>query len=193
MQLPETNNHLQKENGVEKSLWGRIPFDRAFSFLYFNQFGLTQKLLHELKYKGNQELAYYLGEIYASKIKQTVQNHGIDSVIAIPLHKNKLQKRGYNQSLAFAKGLGETLGLEDLSSNIIRNKETDTQTKKSREERWENVESIFSVKNPELLKNKHILVVDDVITTGATIESCTREIVKCGNCTISVASIAFAA
>jgi len=193
LQLPETNNHLQKENGVEKSLWGRIPFDRAFSFLYFNQFGLTQKLLHELKYKGNQNLAHYLGETYARKIANTVQSHGIDSIVAIPLHKRKLEKRGYNQSQAFANGISETLGLTDLSSFIIRRKETDTQTKKTRDERWNNVDSIFSVLEPDQLKDRHILLVDDVITTGATIESCASEMIKYGNCTISIASIAFAA
>ncbi len=193
IKLPETKDHLMKENGVEKTLWGRIPFERAFSFLYFNQKGITQKLLHELKYKGNEELAHFLGELYAEKIRKTVENHGINAILAIPLHKNKLAKRGYNQSLAFANGISQTLQLEDLSEYVERMKFTDTQTKKSRADRWTNVHSVFTIHNQNCFENKHVLVVDDVITTGATIESCANEIAKLAKCRISVASIAFAA
>lgn len=191
--LPETNNHLKKENEVEKTLWGRIPFERAFSFLFFNQHGMTQKLLHELKYKGNEELATFLGEIYAERIKKTIENHRIDSIVAIPLHNSKLRKRGYNQSLAFANGLSNHLQIDNLSEALVRTIATDTQTKKSRTERWKNVSSIFKVEDGSVFENRHILLVDDVITTGATIESCAREIIKSSNCTISIASIAFAA
>jgi ComF family protein len=191
--LPETNDHLKIENGVEKTLWGRIPFERAFSFLFFNKLGTTQKLLHELKYNGNEELAEFLGQIYAHRIKQTVENQKIDAIIAIPLHASKLKKRGYNQSFAFSKGISEELNMENLSDFVIRNKATDTQTKKSRQERWSNVSDIFSVNSPEKFENKHILIVDDVITTGATIESCANVIINNCNCRISVASIAFAA
>lgn len=191
--LPETNNHLTKENEVEKTLWGRIPFERAFSFLFFNQHGMTQKLLHELKYKGNEDLAIFLGEIYAERIKKTIENHGIDAIVAIPLHSSRLKKRGYNQSLAFANGISNLLQIENLSDALVRTKATDTQTKKSRTERWENVSSIFKVEDISRFANRHVLLVDDVITTGATIESCAKEIIKSNNCTISVASIAFAA
>jgi len=191
--LPETNDHLTKENSVEKTMWGRIPFQRAFSFLYFNQRGVTQKLLHELKYRGNEELANYLGELYALRIKQTALNHGIDAIVAIPLHPSKLKKRGYNQSYAFAEGIAKGLAIENLSSAVERRKATDTQTKKTRAERWKNVSSIFCVTNAAILNKKHILLVDDVITTGATIESCGLEIIKSVDCTLSIASIAFAA
>jgi ComF family protein len=134
-----------------------------------------------------------LGELYALRIKQTAQNHGIDAIIAIPLHPSKLKKRGYNQSFAFAEGIAIGLGIENLSSTVERTKATDTQTKKSRSERWKNVSSIFYVKNAEALNKKHILLVDDVITTGATIESCGLEIIKKADCRLSIASIAFAA
>lgn len=193
LNLPETNDHLVKENSVEKTMWGRIPFERAFSFLYFNQKGVTQRLLHELKYRGNEELAVYLGEIYAARIKQTAQNHGIDAIVAVPLHASRLKKRGYNQSFAFAEGIAKGLAIENLSSAVERRKATDTQTKKSRAERWKNVSSIFCVTQANLLQQKHILLVDDVITTGATIESCGQEIIKAVDCTLSIASIAFAA
>lgn len=154
---------------------------------------MTQKLLHELKYKGNEELATFLGEIYAERIKKTIENHRIDSIVAIPLHNSKLRKRGYNQSLAFANGLSNHLQIDNLSEALVRTKATDTQTKKSRTERWKNVSSIFKVEDGSVFENRHILLVDDVITTGATIESCAREIIKSSNCTISIASIAFAA
>ncbi len=193
MQLPETNDHLYLENGVEKTLWGRIPFERAFSFLFFNQKGTTQKLLHELKYKGNEELAIYLGEIYGQKIRKTAESHGIDSIVAVPLHASKLRKRGYNQSLAFANGISEVLGIENLSDLMVRRKATATQTQKNRTERWQNVENIFAINQAQMFENKHILLVDDVITTGATLESCASAIVKNCKCRISIASIAFAA
>lgn len=193
MKLPETRDHLTIENGVEKSLWGRIPFERAFSFLYFNQHGITQRLLHELKYRGNQDLAYFLGQMYAERIRKTAESHGIDGVVAVPLHPSKFRKRGYNQSEVFARGIAETLGLENLSEVVIRQKATDTQTRKSREERWRNVDEIFRVKDAGRLEGRHLLVVDDVITTGATIESCAKALVTSASCRISVASIAFAA
>lgn len=193
MQLPETNDHLKNENGVEKTLWGRIPFERAFSFLFFNQRGITQKLLHELKYKGNEELAVFLGSTYGKKISKTAESHKIDAIVAVPLHISKLRKRGYNQSLAFANGISEQLGIENLSEFLIRTKATETQTKKNRPERWENVSSIFSVIEPRKFENRHVLLVDDVITTGATIESCANEIIRTCKCSLSIASIAFAA
>ncbi len=192
LQLPETNFHLEIENKVEKTFWGRIPVERAFAFLYFNKAGLTQQLLHQLKYKGNQDLADFLGVIYGQRLVNTVENHKIDAIVAVPLHYTKLRKRGYNQSLAFANGLSKSLKIDNFSAVVVRNKATETQTKKSRLERWQNVESIFTVLEPERLKNKHLLLVDDVITTGATLESCARAIQKQSNCLVSIASIAYA-
>ncbi len=193
LELPETQYHLLKDNGIEKSLWGKIPFERAFSFLYFNQAGITQKILHELKYKGNEELAIFLGKLYGQRLQESPAVNNLNGIIAIPLHPIKLRKRGYNQSQAFATGLSEVLGILDYSNLIYRKKNTQTQTQKSRVERWDNVQSIFGIKQPEILKNKHILIVDDVITTGATIESCAREIIEKSNCKLSIASIAHAA
>jgi len=193
LELPETQYHLTKDNSIEKSLWGKIPFQRAFSFLYFNQEGITQKILHELKYKGNEELAVFLGKIYGQRLKSSNAVQGVDGIMAIPLHPIKLRKRGYNQSEAFATGLAEVLEIPDYSSLLFRKKNTETQTQKSRIERWNNVKSVFGLKNAETIQNKHILVVDDVITTGATIESCINEIMKKSNCKLSIASIAHAA
>ncbi len=192
LKLPETNYHMERENKVEKTFWGRIPIERAFSFLYFNKAGLTQQLLHQLKYKGNEDLAVFLGVLYGQKLKKTVENHKIDAIVAVPLHTSKLRKRGYNQSLAFANGLSESLLIDNYSNLLVRNRATDTQTSKNRLERWQNVESVFSVKEPEKLKDKHLLLVDDVITTGATIESCANAIRSQSDCRLSIASIAYA-
>lgn len=192
LDLPLTNFHLDKDNPLEKIFWGRTQLNRAFSFMYFKKGGSVQRMLHQLKYKGNTELAEYLGLLYGTNLKETIYNEKIEGVMAIPLHKSKLRKRGYNQSELFANGLAEALQIENLSRCIIRNKATETQTKKTRFDRWQNVESIFNVTLPELLKNKHILLVDDVITTGSTIEACANELLRIQGCKVSVASIAAA-
>jgi len=188
--LPATKYHLQKENPLEKIFWGRVKIERAFSFLFFRKGNITQYVLHELKYKGNKELGKYIGKIYAEKLKGCIGD--IEAVAAIPLHKSKLLKRGYNQSDFFAEGLSCFLNIENASTALTRNIATETQTKKSRYERWENVNSIFNVSDISALKDKHVLLVDDVITTGATIEACANELIQSANCKISVASIAVA-
>ncbi len=192
LDLPLTNFHLEKENPLEKIFWGRTQLNRAFAFVYFKKGGSVQRMLHQLKYKGNTELAEYLGLLYGNHLKETIAKEKIEAVMAIPLHKSKLRKRGYNQSELFANGLAEAMKIENLSNSIIRNKATETQTKKSRFDRWQNVESIFSVTQLELLKNKHILLVDDVITTGSTIEACANELLQIEGCKVSVASMAAA-
>jgi ComF family protein len=185
--LPVTNYHLQKENALEKTFWGRIPVENAFAFLQFRKGNITQRLLHELKYKGNKELGILIGTLYGAELKKHI--HSIDAIVAIPLHPTKLRKRGYNQSDFFAEGLANQLQIENLSPHVIRKKATETQTKKSRFERWENVSDVFELRNPDAFREKHILIVDDVITTGATIEACAKTL-NTINSKISVASIA---
>ncbi len=186
--LPVTNYHLQNENMLSKTFWGRVSIEQAYSFLFFKKGNITQYLLHELKYKGNKELGIFMGNLYGQILKKEVQK--IDSVIAVPLHKSKLQKRGYNQSEFFAEGLAQQLEIENLSSSVIKKIATETQTKKSRFERWRNVEQNFELIDSSIFKNKHVLIVDDVITTGATIEALAQLFTCIENCKISVASIA---
>ncbi|MFN4083480.1 MAG: ComF family protein [Bacteroidia bacterium] len=190
--LPYSNYHLTNDNPVEKTFWGRFPFEYAFAFLLFNKKGMAQKLLHQLKYNNNKELAMHLGKLYGLQLKSSNKNFDFNGVIAVPLHISKLRQRGYNQSEWFAKGISESLQIEDFSYIIKRTIATSTQTKKSRIERWQNVADIFELNKPETIYKKHILLVDDVITTGATIEACANTILKANNTKISIASIAFA-
>ena len=185
--LPRTNFHLKPDNALAKVFWGRFLFVEVYAFLYFRKEGLAQRILHQLKYKGNKELAEFMGTFYANEIK----NHIVkpDAVIAIPLHKSKLKKRGYNQSEWFAKGIAPVLGIPDLSHTVHKVSATSTQTNKSRFERWQNVKEVFALKDVSQLENKRLLICDDVITTGATIEAFVN--VLPASCKISICSIAF--
>lgn len=192
LELPLTNFHQLHNNNLEKVFWGRVPIERAIALLYFKKGGKTAKLLHALKYHNNPEIALFLGRYYGTFLKDFCKNYQVDALVAIPLHKNKLKMRGYNQSEMLANGLAETLEIENLSSFMIRNKFTETQTKKSRLERSENVEKVFETTNIQLFENKHVVLIDDVITTGATIESCALALKQIKGCKVSVAGLAFA-
>lgn len=189
--LPKTFFHLVQENPVEKLFWGRIRIEKAASFYYFTKHGHIQNLLHNIKYNGQKNMAKEVGRLYGLELKQTGYFNDADLIVPVPLHPKKLQKRGYNQAEYFGMGLSESLGITLSSNNLIRSVNTSTQTKKSRFQRWQNVESIFHVKEPEQFRNKHIVVVDDVITTGSTIESSFFALEGL-NCRFSVATIAFA-
>lgn len=188
--LPLTHYHLHKGNDLEKVFWGRIPIESAMAMVHFKKKGSIQHVLHEIKYKNNTSLALFLGKYYANILKQSGLQ--FDGIMAIPLHKSKLKKRGYNQSELIGQGLASVLAIENWSSSIRRLKSTETQTKKSRTDRWENVKDVFEVTNPALIENKHILLVDDVITTGATIEACAIPILATKGVKLSIASLAFA-
>jgi ComF family protein len=185
--FPETKFHTLPENQLEKAFWGRVNIERAYSFLVFRKQGIVQKILHELKYSNNPELGIMLGQIYGSKLREF--GIGFDAVIAIPLHEKKQKLRGYNQSDCFAQGIAQSLQCAHLKNVVVRNKYTDTQTKKGRFDRWLNVGDVFGIETPDLIQHKKVLLVDDVITTGATIEACAHSIL---NYTphLSVASIA---
>jgi ComF family protein len=192
LELPVTNFHLKPNNDLEKLFWGRINIEHAIALLFYKKGGKTAKLLHALKYHDTPEIAAFLGRYYGTFLKNFVKEYKIDAVVAIPLHKNKLRLRGYNQSEKLAEGLAHTLAIENLSDHISRNKFTETQTKKSRLERSDNVNKVFEVNDIKIFENKHILLIDDVITTGATIDSCANEILQIYNCKVSIAGLAFA-
>ncbi|MBC8051508.1 MAG: ComF family protein [Sphingobacteriaceae bacterium] len=188
--LPYTDFHHDHDNAAARQLWGRIPFNHAYAFVYFYKGSRVQNLMHQLKYNNKPEVAFKLGEMYGLKLKGTRPIENLAAIIPVPLHPAKQKKRGYNQSEFFAKGLAQSLDIP-VNTDLYRNIFTDTQTRKSRFVRYENMKNVFVVKNSTGLENKHVLLVDDVITTGATLEACANELLKINGLKISIATIAF--
>jgi ComF family protein len=193
LHLPQTDFHTDENNAMIKKFWGRIPVVHAASYLYFQKDSRVQNLLHELKYKGRTDVGETLGVFYGSILKDsdTVFKKA-DVILPVPLHYKKLRKRGYNQSDFFAKGLSKSMNIAWSDSLLQRNIFTETQTGKNRIERWENVEDIFELKNKENFEGKHIILVDDVVTTGATLEACANALYSKVDCAISILTIASA-
>lgn len=189
--LPKTNYMHYPDNPVSKIFWGRIPVENACSYYLFSKGGKVQHLLHELKYKGNKDAGYVPGKLFGSELKQSVFNQ-IDAIIPVPLHLSKLKKRGYNQSEIIALGLSETMEKPIKTDWLIRKHASETQTKKSRFKRWENVKEIFATQKHEEFEGKHLLIVDDVVTTGATIEACAQLLLQVKNVKISIVALASA-
>jgi ComF family protein len=190
--LPKTNFHLKKENPVAQIFWGRANVFSATAFYYFNKGNKVQHLIHQLKYKGSYETGIFIGELMGCELKESALFNTVDMIVPVPLHPKKIKKRGYNQSEMFGKGMTKGLNRPMNTEVLYRQQFTETQTRKSRTERWENVENVFKVKNPEALSGKHLLLVDDVITTGSTLESCIHALETIPNVTISIAAIATA-
>lgn len=190
--LPRTNFHSEPDNKVEQIFWGRVRIEKAASYFYFNKGSSYQRLLHDLKYRGNYELGVYLAKNYAEEIIRFGFFESIDAIVPVPLHTKKLKKRGYNQSLAIAEGIKAATNIPIIHSNLIRTDFNSTQTLKGRYDRWENVSDIFDVLKPEQFKNKHILLVDDVVTTGATLEACAVKILGSENSKVSILTLAYA-
>jgi len=190
--LPRTNFHLSLENLVSRLFWGRVNLESAAAYLYFNKGTKVQRLIHQLKYKGRRDIGIYFGRQYGQHLRYSPFFQTVQLIVPVPLHTKKLMQRGYNQSEQFAIGLGESMKIPVDPDAICRRKETETQTKKSRFRRWQNVADVFEVKDPGSLAMKHVLLVDDVITTGATLESCIRALSSIHGIRISVATIAVA-
>lgn len=190
--LPETKFHFQLENPVTRLFWGRVPIETGSAFLYFNKGNKVQRLIHQLKYKGKKEIGVFLGARYGEALKYAHGFNTADAIIPVPLHKKKYMQRGYNQSEQFAIGLSVSMNIPAYNHLLERKKETDTQTRKSRFGRYQNVHDIFLVHHPEKWKGKHLILVDDVITTGATLESCILALQFIPDVKISIACIATA-
>ncbi len=190
--MPKTNYHKTQNNPLESIFYGRASIQFAYSFLMFSKLGSVQNILHNIKYKSHQDLAFYIGAWYAEYLKHLDQLKNIDYLIPVPLHKKKQIQRGFNQSEAFANGLASVLNIEVKTEELQRQQITATQTKKSRFDRWENVENAFCLNNAAFFLNKKIILIDDVITTGATIEACYKAFELCQNLQFSVLSMAYA-
>lgn len=189
--LPKSNFHVQQNSELAKVFYGRIPVNTVGSYYIFEKNGKVQRLLHSVKYKGNKQLAKQLGMWYAQSLKGDAHFSRIDGIVPVPLHPKKLKQRGFNQSEAFAEGISEVLGAPILH-NLTRTNFTSTQTRKRKFERWKNVEGKFKVVNPEELKGKNIVLVDDVITTGATIDACCQALLEAEEIKVNVLSLAYA-
>jgi ComF family protein len=190
--LPLTNFHSDPENKMARQLWGRFPFVQTIAFLYFRKGSRIQNLMHQLKYKKNQETGIRLGELYAYDLKRSTIFKQADLIIPVPLHPSKLKKRGYNQSECIANGISSILNIPVSNNNLIRTENTETQTKKSRYARYENLINAFSIKDKSEFINQHIMLVDDVMTTGATLEACSILLQKIEGVRISICTIAYA-
>lgn len=190
--LPRTNSHIQRLDKVSNRFWGKIPVTDTITFMKFSKKGKVQKLLHELKYRNKPEVGKYLGKIYGVDLKAVGFDKKVDLIIGVPLHPTKLIQRGYNQADCIAEGLSEALEVPFETNAVKRLIHTATQTKKSRIERFQNVENIFEVIDDEKIKNKRIAIVDDVLTTGSTIESLGITLLNAEAKAISVITIAAA-
>ncbi len=191
--LPRTNFHMMDQNPMHEMFAGRIVLEQILAFLNFQKGGMVQRLIHEFKYKNRKEIGFVLGEIYANELRQIEWVNSVDYLIPIPLHNKKLKKRGFNQSEEFAAGISKVLDIPMKCDLLNRIKFSETQTKKGKYKRWENVKDIFEVTKPELIKNCHILLIDDVITTGATMEAAGECLKQIENVKLSVAALAFTA
>jgi ComF family protein len=188
--IPRTNFYKDSNNPVSQLFWGRVKLENAYSFSFYTKGGSLQRLIHEIKYHGGKELAFELGKEFAINMKDNGFRGEFDFICPVPLHKQRQKHRGYNQSEWLAKGMSEILKTP-IENKVIRRKVfTKTQTKKNREQRWENVKDAFEVIDKDRIRHKHILLLDDVITTGSTLEACARELLEVEGTRVSVASLA---
>ncbi|MDR2848688.1 MAG: ComF family protein [Bacteroidales bacterium] len=190
-ELPETGFYKEAGNPVEQMFWGRVMIERATANYFFKKGNRVQTLIHQVKYHGQKEMGEYLGQQMGKNLQSTLFAL-VDVVVPVPLHPEKFKKRGYNQSEWIARGVCSELGKSLNTSTLIRHAVTSTQTRKKRYERWENVELGFGLSEPEGFAGKHILLIDDVITTGATLEACIRTAQHTRDVKISVATLAVA-
>jgi ComF family protein len=190
--LPYTDFEVRPDNIVAQQFWGRVKLEAAYALFYFMKGGKVQNLVHGLKYKGMKEIGTLLGQMAGSRLAKNEVFKSVDLLIAVPLHKKRLKQRGYNQAECFAQGIARQLGVEVETDNLLRPTATETQTHKGRFERFNNMQEVFTLKHPERLANKHILLVDDVITTGSTLEACGAQLLKIEGVRLSIATIAYA-
>ncbi len=190
--LPKTNFHLMENSPLDQVFWGRVKLRRTAALYTFNKKSKVQHLLHQLKYKDRRDVGIYLGKMLGSDLVASNLFDDVAVVVPVPLHKHKQRKRGFNQSEQIAIGLAKAMQIDMDATSFVRTVNTATQTLKSRFARWENVKEVFMVISPEKLAGKHILLVDDVITTGATLEAAAQMLLAIEGVTLSIACIGFA-
>jgi ComF family protein len=193
-ELPYTDYHLlpSAQNPLARRFWGKLPVHHTLSYLRFLRHGRVQQLLHQLKYQGQSQVGTALGQLYGAELAYAGLGHEFDLIVPVPLHRRKLARRGYNQAEAFATGLAAALPCASDAHALRRTEHTASQTRKGRAERWQNVAAVFEVAEPQAVLGRHILLVDDVLTTGATLESCGVALLAAGARAVSIATIACA-
>lgn len=189
--LPLTGFEAQPSNLVSQLFSGRIPIEMATALLFFSKDSKVQHLIHQVKYKGKKDLGYYLGTLMGNAIQQANWNE-IDLIVPVPLNRKKAVKRGFNQAKILADGISKVLQIPVAEVAVVRSKFTETQTRKSRIGRWQNVEDVFELGNTDGLENKRVLLVDDVVTTGATLEACGQILLKIPGLRLSIGALAYA-
>lgn len=188
-----TDYHHIAENPTSNRIAGRFPFELATSFAWFYQDGLLQHLLHRLKYEDRKNIGVFLGKLFGRSLHSSGYTEKIDLIIPVPLHRRKELIRGFNQSALIAQGLSEIMGLPVVTNALTRVRDTDSQTKKTRIERLENVKNAFQLKTVSDLDGKSLLLIDDVLTTGATLEACAHQLLAAvPDCRINIATIGIA-
>jgi ComF family protein len=190
--IPLTRFWDDKENAVSQIFWGRVNVENACAYFLFAKGSKYRPLLHKLKYKGQREIGVELGLHFGMALSQSKHYQDIDYVVPVPLHPKKLRKRGYNQSEAIAEGVAKGMGISVSTTHLIRTEFTETQTRKTRAERVKNVSEAFAIGRSVEIKGKHLLLIDDVITTGATLEACAEKLLEVDGCRVSVAALAYA-
>jgi ComF family protein len=190
-ELPLTDFHMHAGNPVEKKFWGRLPVFSATAQYYFTPDSVIQQLMHELKYDGNKELGIFFGILMGKQFIASNRFSSIDALVPLPLFKKKEKQRGFNQARLLCEGIAEIMRLPILSSSISRKTNTETQTRKGRIERWLNMEGKFEVEDHAALMGRHILLVDDIITTGATLEACGKELLGVNDLRLSIAALCY--
>lgn len=190
MDMPRTNLHRYKNNFMKQRLKDKMPLERAASYFFYRKESNYRKILYKMKYEGRKRLAVTMGRYMAAELKESDFFRGIDVILPVPLHPFKQKQRSYNQSEYLAQGISEVTGIEVDTTSVIRVKYTDTQTRKSPYARWRNVTDIFQLRCPERFVGKHVLIVDDVLTTGATISACAEALGEVKDLSISVLTLA---
>lgn len=190
-ELPMTNFSQQEGNDLEQSFHGRVSIDFATSLLRYQRKGITQHLIHQLKYKDKEELGTFFGKLLASELIENKRCPRFDFVIPVPLHLKKMKTRGYNQVNKFGQEIAKTLAIPFNDVILKRKLDTQTQTSKLRIDRFKDLQEKFFIQNGTLFENKHVLLVDDVVTTGATLEACVIKLQKINGIKVSIATIAF--
>ena len=192
LKLPRTHYHLIPENQAIERLAGKVSLEKASSYFYYSKGGVAQKLIAEIKYKGNKDLGEWIGDYLAKDMISSGFFQGIDYLVPVPLHRSKEKKRGFNQAEKIAEGIALATKIPVETGNVFREKANATQTKKGLFERWKNTLNIFQLKNPKLFAEKHILLIDDVLTTGSTLEALVQSLLKSEGIKISILTLAIA-